>query len=330
MSLARDADSVVPGHHFPAMRRWLLLGGLSLALLLWACVPASAQDAGASPDNPAQAEERTPGSPWLLPFDDLRRGEPVTWTIFLTSIVAVTLIVQGFIRVRRPVVLPEESLARIEELINQRQYKELIDFTEADDSFVSRSLHPALKRAPNYADMHEALEAGVAEETSEQFRRLEYINLIANVGPLLGLLGTVVGIMQAFLAMRQAGGAANVGDLAEGISTALGTTMLGLTLAIPCLVVYSILRNKADRLTQEGALLSEEFLLMIKPDAGAQGAAPGARPVAVRGPVPRPLPRAGAPSAPSSNVGIASSTTPGALRPAARPPEAPKPTVPAQ
>ena len=258
--------------------RTLVPGGLLAVLLIFAGT-ALAQDAGNGlAPTPAAAGsqvaggtggESVPSSAWLLPFDSLKEFEPVTITILLCSVLAVTLIVQAFLRVRRQVLLPEESAARIEDLIRRKQFKELIDFTDADDAFVSRALNPALKRAPSFSGMRDALESSVAEETAEQFRKLDYINILANVGPLLGLLGTVIGIMSAFLEMRRAGGSADVSQLAGGISTALGTTMLGLVLAIPCLVCYGILRNKADRLTQEGALLSEEFLLMIKPDGKA-------------------------------------------------------------
>jgi biopolymer transport protein ExbB len=100
--------------------------------------------------------------------------------------------------------------------------------------------------------------------------------------------------------MRRAGGAAEVSALAEGISTALGTTMLGLILAVPCLIAYSILRNKADRLTQEGAELSEELLLSMRADGRPAPAPPAgqaaARPAAQARPQPAqagPLPTQG-------------------------------------
>jgi biopolymer transport protein ExbB len=274
--------------------------------------PALAQDIPTPADAANQPAPEIPRSAWLLPFESMQQGEPITWSIVLASVVAVTLIIQGFLRVRRSVILPQESNQQIEQLIAQRQYRELVEFTAADDSFVSRALSPALKRAPQIADMKEALETAVAEETSEQFRRLDYINVLANVGPLLGLLGTVVGIMDAFLAMRRAGGAAEVSALAQGISTALGTTMLGLILAVPCLIAYSVLRNKADRLTQEGAELAEEFLLSMKDPArpaatttpttapatapatpqasGVPAAQPVARPAPARAPAPTPTP----------------------------------------
>lgn len=246
---------------------------------------------GADTTGNAEPAESVPSSAWLLPFDDLREGEPVAWTIVLCSVVGVTLIVQGFLRVRKQAMMPPESLRQIRELIEQRRFTELLTFTDSDDSFVSRALNPALRRAPNIAEMREGLETGVANETSRQHRRLEVIHILANIGPLLGLLGTVLGIMKAFLEIRRAGGAAEVGNLAGGISMALGTTMLGLILAIVCMSSYGILRNKADQLTQEGATEAEDLLRLVRASARAATVVPAAAvatpaPATARPPVP--------------------------------------------
>jgi|GEM_PF-344554 len=189
----------------------------------------------------------------------------VSVTIILLSVVGVTLIIQGFIKCRRSVFMPTETLNTIRELIAQKRFKELIDFTDADPSFVSRALNPALKRAPSFAAMKEAMETALGEQTAEQFRRIEFLNIIGNLGPLLGLLGTVLGMIDAFQALHAAEGQANPADLAQGISEALTHTMLGLMLAVPCLAAFGVLRTMVDRLTVQGALEAEDILLMIKP-----------------------------------------------------------------
>ncbi len=171
------------------------------------------------------------------------------------SIWGLTLIIQGFIKIRAGALIPETSTNHIRELIGRREFKELIDFTENDPSFVSRALNPALKRAPSFSSMKEAMETAVAEQTSEQFRKIEYLNIIGNLGPLLGLLGTVLGMIEAFQ-----------------------------DLMVPCLAVFGIQRTMVDRLTTQGALISEELLLLIKPAEAKPAAAtvasirPGATP----------------------------------------------------
>jgi biopolymer transport protein ExbB len=207
--------------------------------------------------------------------------------IALLSVIGLTLIIQGLIKVRRSVLIPEESTQHIRDLIARREFKELIEFTENDPSFVSRALNPALKRAPSFSSMKEAMETAIAEQTAEQFRKIEYLNIIGNLGPLLGLLGTVLGMIEAFQDLMAQGGDAKPATLAGGISTALTHTFLGLLLAVPCLAAFGVLRTMVDRLTVQGALISEELLLLIKPAEAKPAAAAVARPVAG---VPVPVP----------------------------------------
>jgi biopolymer transport protein ExbB len=209
-------------------------------------------------------------------------------TIGILSVVGLTLIIQGFIKTRRAVYMPDESVATMRQLIEQKQFRELLEFTEADPSFVAKALNPALKRAPSFNSMKEAMETAVAEQTAEKFRNIEYLNIIGNLGPLLGLLGTVLGMIYAFSDMQAAQGKTDPSVLAGGIGTALTHTFLGLMLAVPCLAAFGVLRTMVDRLTVQSALVAEELLLMIKPQEARQ-------PAAIVG-TPRP---AGAPAAPA-------------------------------
>lgn len=218
--------------------------------------------------------------------------DPVFFTILGLSIWGLTLIIQGFLVNRASVIMPPRTIETIREMITQRRFKELIDFTETDPSFVSRALNPALKRAPSFSSMKEAMETAVGEQTADQFRKIEYLNIIGNLGPLLGLLGTVIGMIDAFLALNASGGNASPANLAFGISKALVHTMLGLLLAVPCLAAFGFLRTIVDKYTVRASLIAEELLLMIKP-AEARPAAVGAmRPGAMPQPTPTPqIPR---------------------------------------
>jgi biopolymer transport protein ExbB len=268
------------------------------ALLLGAIAFVStgyAQDASA----PAAEKPKPKGVVTLI----LQHIDAVTITIALLSVAGLTLIIQGFIKNRASVFMPEASTDHIRELIAQKKFKELIEFTETDPSFVSRALNPALKRAPSFSSMKEAMETSIGEQTAEQFRKIEYLNIIGNLGPLLGLLGTVLGMITAFSALQAAGGNASPTELADGIAIALCHTFLGLFLAVPCLAAFGVLRTMVDRLTVRGALVAEEMLLMVKPQeskpaaaaAAAHPAAGGAHPIPGR-PVPAmPAPIPGAP-----------------------------------
>ena len=247
-----------------------------------------AQDAGAAAAPPQSALDK------VIHFVDYA----LIGLILSLSIVGMTLILQGFIRNRESVFMPPATTETIRNMIQAKQFKELMEFTENDPSFISQSLNPALKRAPSFSSMKEAMETAVGEQTAQRFRGIEYLNIIGNLGPLLGLLGTVLGMILAFRAMNAAEGNASPAQLAGGIATALMHTFLGLALAVPCLACFGILRTIVDRLTVRGALVSEELLLMIKPaearqqPAGAPaapapvGAVPGMRPMPGPAPIP--------------------------------------------
>ena len=286
--------------------RLLLMVLLTGALLCAAPHLVMAQDA---PGGTAgqQAGGLPPAGPPLTALDKVIKSVDyaLIGLIISLSVVGFTLIMQGFIRNRESVFMPPQTTEAIRTMIQNKQFKELMDFTENDPSFISQSLNPALKRAPSFSSMKEAMETAIGEQTASRFRGIEYLNIIGNLGPLLGLLGTVLGMILAFRAMNAAEGNASPAQLAGGIATALMHTFLGLALAVPCLACFGVLRTIVDRLTVRGALVAEELLLMIKPaearqqpagvpagaPAPAGAAVPGVRPMP--GPAPIPAPVAG-------------------------------------
>jgi biopolymer transport protein ExbB len=234
-----------------------------LAAMLIAAGVVAGTTFGQTPAAPAAAD--APHAAGLFQMIISHWLDPVFITIFVLSITGLTLIIQGFIKNRASVLLPDQTIALMRDMIATRRFKDLLDFTETDPSFMSKALNPALKRAPIFSNMKEAMETAIGEQTAEQFRRIEYLNIIGNLGPLLGLLGTVLGMIQAFSEMQASGGSASPAQLAGGISTALTHTFLGLALAVPCLAAFGVLRTMVDRLTVRGALICEDLLLMIRP-----------------------------------------------------------------
>jgi biopolymer transport protein ExbB len=204
----------------------------------------------------------------IIPLDG------VTVTVVLLSTAAVALIIQGFIKSRQTAYIPPELAAQAEHLLSQRNYRELADLTRNDPSFLGKVLNAAAVKAPGYVAMREALETAAGEQTADSFRRIEFLNIIGNLGPLLGLLGTVLGMIQAFTQMQMAGGQANPAQLAGGISTALAHTFLGLALAVPCLAAFGILRTLTDRLTVRASLKADDLLAIVKPAEARAVAAP--------------------------------------------------------
>ena len=185
----------------------------------------------------------------------------------LASIAGIALAIDAMMHIREKKIAPSETTEHLRSLIASREYKELMDFTATDTSFVSKALYAAIRRTHlKYPAMREGLEASVSEQTADLFRRIEPMNVIGNIGPLLGLLGTVLGMIMAFYTLVDAGGNPNPTQLASGVGTALWHTFFGLFVAIPCLVVYGFYRTRADKIATKAALVAEELLESLRPE----------------------------------------------------------------
>lgn len=255
--------------------RWMLLAVL-MAGIVMAVQGAWAQ----APDAPAAGAAAATEPDQTLMSVILGNIDFVFVTIIILSVISLTLIISSLLRVRKSVFMPDETINTIRSMIEQKQFKELVEYTETDNSFVGKAINPALKRAPTFSLMKEAMETSIGEQSAEQFRKIEYLNIIGNLGPLLGLLGTVLGMIEAFVGMHNAHGDANPANLAGGISRALAHTFMGLFLAVPSLAAFGVLRTIVDRLTVRGALVADELLMMMRPEGNKTPVGTGAPPVA--------------------------------------------------
>jgi biopolymer transport protein ExbB len=109
------------------------------------------------------------------------------------------------------------------------------------------------------------------EESMKLEHRLSYMALIGNISPMIGLFGTVHGMIESFQVIALGGATPNPTELAEGISTALFTTLVGLAIAIPAIAAYNVLRNRVSRLLLEVGVTSENLMSRFE-DFQPQGA----------------------------------------------------------
>src|SRR6185295_9739786 len=104
----------------------------------------------------------------------------------------------------------------------------------------------------------------MAEQAARLLRKVEYLSVLGNLGPMVGLLGTVVGMLMAFKEVASTEGRAGAAQLAEGIYQALVTTVVGLIIAIPALGAFAILRNRVDQIMAEAAYAAQHALAPLK------------------------------------------------------------------
>ncbi len=195
-------------------------------------------------------------------------GLLIVWLLLLFSMLCMGFGLHLVMRFRRTMVLPEETYTQVQAMLESKQYREAIEFAEADESYLGKLVHSALTEASNgYSAMERAIEETGDAETTRYLRPIEYLNVVGNIAPMMGLFGTVYGMIVAFQSLVDAGGRPDPVQLAGGISTALVTTFWGLIVAIPAMAAYALIRNKVDALTAEGLLQAEELIAPFKPSS---------------------------------------------------------------
>ncbi|MEQ8835602.1 MAG: MotA/TolQ/ExbB proton channel family protein [Lacipirellulaceae bacterium] len=183
--------------------------------------------------------------------------------IFLgISFILVALFVMNLISGMRSNVIPDDLVDGFEEHLNAKQYQEAYELAKADESFLGHVLSAGIaKVSSGYNESIEAMQEVGEEENMRLEHRLSYLALIGTLSPMIGLLGTVSGMITSFrLIANTATGAPDPQALAQGISTALFTTFIGLAIAIPALAIYNILRNRVSRLSLEVGIVSEGLM----------------------------------------------------------------------
>ena len=183
-------------------------------------------------------------------------------TVFLLiSFTLVTLLVMNLIALRRDAVCPMALVEDFEGLLNEKKYSEAFELASGDESFLGQVLAAGLNRlSKSYQHAFEAMQEVAEDETMKLEHRLSYLALIGTISPMVGLFGTVDGMIRSFSTIAVAGQTPSASKLAEGISTALFTTLLGLAIAIPAIILFNILKNRLSRLVLEVGIMSENLM----------------------------------------------------------------------
>ncbi|MCA9279917.1 MAG: MotA/TolQ/ExbB proton channel family protein [Phycisphaeraceae bacterium] len=209
--------------------------------------------------SPATGEDAAPSAaPWAL---FVRSFDLFTLVLLLGSFVAVSLMIRSILDINASKVLPPTSLKRISEHLLSSSTRDLEPFVRRDDSMPARVLHAAIEqRDHGESAMRDAADMAVGDEVARLLRRIEPLQLIGNIAPLVGLAGTVWGMILAFTSLGETGGQAGPAALSLGISKALFHTLLGLCLAIPCLAFFGTYKARIDRICTRGMSISTRHL----------------------------------------------------------------------
>ena len=194
-------------------------------------------------------------------FDLISRGGVVMYPIILCSIIALGVFLDRLWVLRRKNIIPGEFIRNVEEQVKNQKISEAIFLCQGDDSSIAKIFLAGLKNAGRGMWLvKEAIEEMGGREGVILEKHVGILSTIANLTPLLGLLGTVSGMIKTFNVISLQG-VGNPALLAGGISEALITTATGLGVAIPTLVCYRILKDKAEALIFE---MEENSLKIIE------------------------------------------------------------------
>ncbi len=192
--------------------------------------------------------------------DVVTKGGAIGWVIIFLSIATLALVIEFAVNVRRDKICPPELIDELEALLEEDEYQEALELCESEPNFLTNSLAAGLPRLnEGYPKVSEAIEAAAGIEAVKLQQKVSWMLFLSNVAPMLGLFGTVYGMIGAFKQIVALGAKVTPKDLAGGISAALVTTFLGLLVAIPAVSAYQYFRNKATRISIDFAGILEDM-----------------------------------------------------------------------
>lgn len=231
--------------------------------------PASAEPSTApvdfAADKPDATESETPPKSPVSFIGLLRASGSVGLVICLLSLAGVALVIEHLLTIRRSVLIPPGLPDELLALLNAGQWSQARQKALESESMLGQGVAGGISECElGWAAVEVGAEEAIGEQAAKLYRKVEYLNLIGNLAPMLGLLGTVVGMVVAFRELADTQGFARATDLAQGIYLALVTTVEGLVVAIPALALYSVFVNRVASLTSETTFLVGQVLLPIK------------------------------------------------------------------
>jgi biopolymer transport protein ExbB len=232
-----------------------------------AASPAAAADAAApaaaapAADGADAAESESTEKPSYLDIALEALGWQYGLVFLGLSFTLVALLVMNLLTARRENVCPTVLIDSFEKCLDEKQYQEAYELAKNDDSFLGQVLSAGLaKLSSGYPQAIEAMQEVGEEENMKLEHRLSYMALIGTISPMVGLFGTVQGMIASFQVIASRTSTPPPSDLAKGISTALFTTLIGLGIAIPAIAAFNILKNRIARLVLEVGIVSEGLM----------------------------------------------------------------------
>jgi biopolymer transport protein ExbB len=201
-------------------------------------------------------------------FSIFLKGGIIMWPILLCSIIALTVIIDRYIVLRKAKINIPAFMVRIRGLIKKKDISGAISYCMEEKSPVANIIRKGLKKYRlGHERVKEAIENAGKQEISKLEKGLTILATVAGIAPLLGFLGTVTGMISAFITIEDLAGAANPSDLAGGIWEALITTAFGLIVGIPALAFYNYFLSAVKKTVGEMEMVANDVVDVVQDSA---------------------------------------------------------------
>jgi len=207
------------------------------------------------------------GGGLMTPWQLFLAGKWVGMVLVLVSIAATALVIEHFLSIRRSRLVPLDLGQRLQELVAKEDFAGARNVAAEHPSLLGRVIEAGLGQVGGlfgWFDIQTAMQETAEAEVSRLYRKLEYLTFIAAAAPMLGLLGTVTGMITSFNQIAASEGSAPPSALAGGIAQALVTTCEGLVIAIPAMFFVGFFRNRIDSLMAEAGHLCDKVMAPLR------------------------------------------------------------------
>jgi biopolymer transport protein ExbB len=190
---------------------------------------------------------------------------PIGFFLFLISIYFTALVIRLFMEMRLSEAVPQALIEKVETAIKEKKFQDAYDACRDNNSYLARMIRTGVANLPNgRPEAKEAMTAQAEEMIVGMESRITYLATIGTLGPMIGLVGTIWGMIQSFQEIAtQVGGQARPDKLAAGISTALFITLEGVSLSVPAIFFYAVFRNRISKIAMEGGRTAERIIALF-------------------------------------------------------------------
>jgi biopolymer transport protein ExbB len=249
--------------------RWAAEAALCLLIVFAFGILPSAQPAHAQEEPGAAADQGDKGEavqpqPRLFTHIIQSAGPVFGLVLLAISIALVALIVLLAMDLRPTVTIPPTFVQEFTDTVNKRKFREAYDLARQDDSFLARVLTAGMGRLQyGIEDARETAFHTVESVKASKDQLITYLATIGTLGPMIGLVGTVYGMILAFMQLGQKGKPPDPVKLADAISHALVITLLGIALAVPAIFCHAFFRNRLVRMGMDTANVADDLLTQM-------------------------------------------------------------------